>query len=138
MDSRQIELVQVSFAKVVPIADQAAEIFYDKLFQLAPGVRPMFKGDMQEQGRKLMAMLGAVVNGLKNLDAILPAAEALAKRHVDYGVKPEHYPIVGEALLLTLSLGLGDAFDAETKRAWAEAYDILSSYMIERAYSVAA
>jgi len=134
MTPDQVKLVQTSFAKVVPIADQAAGIFYDLLFVLAPGVKPLFKGDMAEQRRKLIAMLATVVNGLGDLNAILPAASALAKRHVDYGVKAAHYDVVGEALLGTLERGLGPAWTKDVAGAWQAAYGTLAGFMIGEAY----
>lgn len=135
MTPQQIELVQASFAKMTPMSDEAGRIFYGRLFNIAPDVRVLFRGDMDEQSRKLMAMLAAVVNGLRDLDTIVPAAEALAIRHLDYGVKPEHYEPVGEALLWTLEQGLGDAFDHPTREAWEAAYDLLTKVMIEAAYA---
>jgi hemoglobin-like flavoprotein len=137
MTPQQVSLVQSSFAKVVPIADTAAKLFYDRLFAIAPPVKQMFKGDMTEQGRKLMTTLAVVVNGLTNLEAILPAASALARRHTSYGVKPSHYASVGEALLWTLEKGLGDAWNAETATAWTSAYRTLSGFMIKEAYGSA-
>jgi nitric oxide dioxygenase len=134
MTPDQVKLVQQSFAKVAPISEQAAMLFYDRLFAVAPGVKAMFPADMTEQRRKLMATLAAVVNGLTNLEAVLPAASALAKRHVSYGAKPEHYPVVGGALLWTLEKGLGDAWTPETEAAWTAAYATLSGYMISEAY----
>ena len=134
MDATQIDMVQGSFKKVVPIADAAAGIFYTRLFEIAPEVKPMFKGDIKEQGKKLMTTLGVVVNGLKDLDAIVPVAQQLAVKHVDYGVKPEHYPVVGDALIYTLEQGLGDDFTPELKNAWVTAYGTLSSVMIDAAY----
>jgi hemoglobin-like flavoprotein len=134
MTPREIELVQTSFAKVVPIADVAADLFYRRVFEVAPGVRPLFKGDMTEQGRKLMATLGTVVRSLDNLGPILPVARALAVRHIAYGVQADHYPVVGDALLWTLGQGLGEAFTPETRDAWATAYSALSGVMIEAAY----
>jgi hemoglobin-like flavoprotein len=134
MTPDQVKLVQQSFAKVVPISDQAAVIFYDRLFEIAPSVKPMFTGDMAAQRGKLMTMLGAVVNGLGNLESILPAASALAIRHVGYGAKAEHYPVVGSALLWTLEKGLGDAWTLEVADAWTTAYGTLSGYMISEAY----
>ena len=134
MTPKQVALVQESFAKVVPIADQAAVIFYDRLFEVAPQVRPMFKGDMAEQRKKLIAMLATVVAGLSKLETILPAASALAKRHVAYGAKAGHYPVVGGALLWTLEKGLGAAWTPELAQAWAAAYGTLSGYMINEAY----
>lgn len=134
MTPDQIQLVQDSFAKVVPIKDQAAELFYGRLFETAPEVRPLFKGDMKEQGAKLMATLAVVVNGLNNIEAVLPVAGDLAKRHVDYGVTPDHYPLVGSALLWTLGQGLGDEFTGEVETAWTDAYGLLSGAMIAAAY----
>jgi len=130
----QVALVQASFAKVAPIADQAAIMFYDRLFELAPQVKTMFPADMTEQRRKLMATLAFAVNGLANLQSMLPAATTLAKRHIAYGAKPEHYPVVGAALLWTLKKGLGGAWTTETAEAWAAAYGALSSLMIEQSY----
>jgi hemoglobin-like flavoprotein len=137
MTPDQIKLVQDSFSKVAPISEQAAVLFYDRLFEVAPGVRAMFPDDMTEQRKKLMATLAAVVNGLTNLEAILPAASTLAKRHVSYGAKAEHYPVVGGALLWTLEKGLGDAWTPETASAWTAAYGALSGYMISEAYGSA-
>ncbi len=135
MTPDQISNVQDSFSKVAPIRDVAAKIFYDRLFEIAPEVKPMFKGDMTEQGAKLMATLGAVVNGLRDLDKIVPVAQKLAIGHVEYGVKAEHYTPVGEALIYTLEQGLGDAFTADVKEGWVAAYTTLSSVMIDAAYS---
>jgi nitric oxide dioxygenase len=130
----QVQLVQDSFAKVAPIAEQAAALFYGRLFEIAPEVKPLFKGDMAEQGRKLMATLAVVVNGLSNLTSILPAASALARRHVVYGVKPGHYAPVGEALLWTLERGLAAGWTQDVAAAWAAAYTTLSQFMIGEAY----
>src|ERR1700759_751867 len=118
MTPDQVTLVQESFAKVAPISETAAVLFYERLFEIAPQVKAMFPADMTEQRRKLMATLAAVVNGLGNLNSILPAASALAKRHVSYGAKAEHYPVVGAALLWTLEKGLGDGWTPEVAGAW--------------------
>ncbi|MDP2409708.1 MAG: globin family protein [Pseudolabrys sp.] len=134
MTPDQVSLVQQSFSKVAPIADQAATLFYGRLFELAPEVKPLFKGDMTEQGRKLMGTLAVVVGGLTKLESVLPAASALAKKHVGYGVKPQHYTPVGAALLWTLEQGLGPAWTPETAEAWTSAYTTLSGYMIAEAY----
>jgi len=134
MTPDQIARVQQSFATVAPIADQAAVMFYDRLFELAPAVKPLFPSDMAEQRRKLMATLAIVVNGLSNLETILPAASALATRHVAYGARPEHYPVVGAALLWTLEKGLGDAWTEDVADAWTAAYTLLSGFMINQAY----
>lgn len=134
MNPTQVKLVQESFAKVAPISETAAELFYGRLFEVAPSVRALFPADMTEQRKKLMMMLAAVVNGLSNLESILPAASALAKRHVGYGAKPEHYAVVGGALLWTLEKGLGEAWTNELADAWGAAYGTLSGYMISEAY----
>ncbi|MEO0484779.1 MAG: globin family protein [Pseudomonadota bacterium] len=135
MDDTQIDLVQGSFKSVAPIADTAAEIFYADLFETAPAVKPYFaNSDMSEQGAKLMKTLGTVVAGLRNLDAIVPVAQALAVRHVDYGVKADDYASVGASLIRTLDKGLGDAFTDDTRDAWLAAYGLLSGVMIEAAY----
>jgi hemoglobin-like flavoprotein len=130
----QVKLVQDSFAKVAPISETAAVLFYDRLFEVAPAVKSMFPPDMTEQRRKLMATLAVVVNGLSNLESILPAASALAVRHISYGARAEHYPVVGAALLWTLEKGLGDAWTPDLAAAWTTAYGTLSGYMISEAY----
>src|SRR6202142_3022378 len=134
MTPDQVQLVQQSFAKVAPISETAAVLFYDRLFDIAPKVRSMFPTDLTEQRRKLMATLAVVVGGLGNLESVLPAASALAKRHVSYGAKAEHYPVVGAALLWTLEKGLGDGWTPEIAEAWSTAYGTLSGYMISQAY----
>ena len=136
MTPDQIKLVQESFAKVAPISEAAAVLFYDRLFEIAPSVKTMFPTDMTEQRRKLMAVLAAVVSGLGNLESILPAASALATRHVSYGAKREHYPVVGAALLWTLEKGLGDGWTPEVADAWTAAYGTLSGFMISEAYGL--
>jgi hemoglobin-like flavoprotein len=134
MTPDQVTLVQQSFTKVAPISDQAAVIFYDRLFEIAPQVKAMFPSDLTEQRKKLMATLAVVVNGLSNLESILPAASALATRHVGYGAKAEHYPVVGSALLWTLEKGLDAAWTPEVAEAWTAAYGTLTGYMISEAY----
>jgi len=134
MTPEQVSLVQQSFSKVAPIADTAAVLFYDRLFEVAPQVKGMFPADMTDQRKKLMATLAVVVNGLSNLESILPAASALATRHVAYGARPEHYPVVGATLLWTLEKGLGEAWTPDIAEAWTAAYGLLSGYMISQAY----
>ncbi len=133
MTPTQVALVQTSFEKVAPIAADAAALFYGRLFQIAPDVQPLFKGNMDEQGRKLMATLAMVVRSLDRFDAVLPAVKTLAIRHVDYGVRPSHYTPVGAALLWTLEQGLGTDFTPETAEAWRAAYGALSTAMIQAA-----
>lgn len=136
MDAKKIALVQESFAKVVPIADTAAEIFYGKLFEKDPSLKSLFSGDMKEQGKKLMTMIATAVNGLNNLDAIVPAVQNLGKRHVGYGVTDQMYDTVGASLIETLEVGLGDDFTAETKGAWVEVYTLLATTMKNAAAEV--
>lgn len=133
MTPQQIELIKTSFAKVAPISEAAAELFYGRLFTLDPTLKPLFKGDMKEQGRKLMAMLATAVANLNNLGAIVPAVEALGRRHKEYGVKPKDYQTVAAALLWTLEQGLGDAFTADVKQAWTECYVTLAGVMQQAA-----
>lgn len=131
MTPEQIELVSGSWAKVLPISEQAAELFYGKLFELDPELKPLFKGDMVEQGKKLMQMINTAVNGITDLESIIPAVEDLGKRHVGYGVTEDHYTTVAEALLWTLGQGLGDDFTEDVKAAWTETYTLLTGVMIE-------
>jgi hemoglobin-like flavoprotein len=138
MTPEQISLVQTSWQKVVPIKDKAAELFYGKLFEMDSSLKPMFKGDLTEQGRKLTAMINTVVNKLDNLAEIVPAVQDLGRRHAGYGVKDDHYATVAGALLWTLGAGLGDAFTPEVKAAWTEAYGILAGAMTEAATAAAA
>ncbi len=133
MTPEQVALVQGSWEKVVPIKEKAAELFYNKLFELDPDLKPLFKGDIVEQGRKLMQMLNTVVVQLKNLGDLVPAVQDLGKRHAGYGVKDEHYDTVAAALLWTLGAGLGDAFTDEVEEAWTTAYVTLATVMKEAA-----
>lgn len=130
---RELEItrVQDSWRKVVPIADTAADLFYGRLFELDPLSRDMFPEDLKEQKKKLLAMLGAAVGGLNNIDTLLPVVRDLGKRHVGYGVKESHYKTVGAALLWTLEQGLGAAWTPAVKDAWVEVYTALSGAMIE-------
>lgn len=134
MTPEQIELVQSSWEEVKPISEQAAELFYGRLFELDPSLKPLFKGDMKEQGKKLMATLNLAVTSLTKLEEILPAVQALGRRHVQYGVPDESYQTVGEALLWTLEQGLGDGFTEEVKDAWTTTYVTLSSVMLDASH----
>jgi len=133
MTPHQIKLVQTSFGQVAPIAATAADLFYGRLFEIAPEVRAMFPDDLSGQKKKLMAMLGTAVAGLSRLDTLLPAVRALGQRHAGYGVSDLHYVPVGAALLWTLEKRLGEAFTAETREAWATAYGVLAKTMIAAA-----
>lgn len=128
------ELMQASFAKVEVIADDADKLFYQRLFELDPEIKPLFKGvKMAEQRTKLMQTLAVAVNGLDRLDEIASAIESLGVRHVEYGVTEDHYATVGEALLWALEQGLGPDFTPEVSAAWASVYGLLSSVMIAAA-----
>lgn len=133
MTPEEIKLVQSTWAQVVPIKEQAAELFYGKLFEMDPSLKPLFKGDMKMQGQKLMAMIGTAVGGLTQPETIIPAVQDLGRRHVGYGVKDAHYDTVGAALLWTLETGLGPAFTPETKQAWAKTYDLVATVMKDAA-----
>jgi hemoglobin-like flavoprotein len=125
----QKTLVQDTFASIAPIADDAAALFYRRLFELDPSLQAMFKGDMAEQRRKLMNMIGAAVRGLDRLEQLVPVVQDLGRRHAGYGVEDRHYDTVGAALLWTLEKGLGSAFTPQVREAWATVYGLLASTM---------
>jgi hemoglobin-like flavoprotein len=129
----QIDLVQDSFALIVPRRAEASAIFYKRLFALAPETRRLFRGDLAEQGRKLMKVLATIVRNLSDLGLLLDSVDYLAQRHVGYGVRDDHYALVGQALVDTLQECLGDSFTPETKQAWGYAYTILSGRMVRAA-----
>lgn len=137
LTQQQINLVQESWEKVVPISETAAELFYGQLFEIAPEVKPLFKGDMKAQGDKLMKMLNIAVNSLNNQGQIVPIVEESGRRHAGYGVKDAHYQKVAEALLWTLEKGLGEAFTEEVKHAWIAVYVLLSTVMKNAAMEAA-
>jgi len=129
MTPQQIALVQSSFKSVASIASKAADLFYGRLFEIAPEVRPLFPADLSGQKVKLIGMLATAVNNLHQLNVILPAVRDLGGRHRSYGVTPEHYAPVGAALLWALEQGLGPAFTSDVKAAWSEAYSTLAGAM---------
>ncbi len=135
MTPEQVTLVQESFQKVLPIKDKAAEIFYDRLFELNPALRSIFPDDLTEQRKKLMAALATVVSGLAQPDTILPSVQELGVRHINYGAKATDYGTVGEALIWTFEQGLGEDFTPAVRDAWIAAYTLLSNVMIEAAES---
>lgn len=130
---RQKDLVQGTFASIATIADDAAILFYQRLFELDPSLRPMFRGDLSEQRKKLMQMITAAVKGLDRLEQLVPVVQDLGRRHAGYGVRDSHYETVGAALLWTLEAGLGKAFTPEVKEAWAAVYGLLSTTMKDAA-----
>ena len=138
MTPEQKILVTQSFEQVLPIADLAASLFYSRLFELDPALRPLFRGDMREQGRKLMLMLRVAVANLNRLDVLIPAVRQLGARHEAYGVQPAHYATVGAALLWTLEQGLGPAFTPEVHAAWTAVYTTLAEIMQQAAAEIPA
>lgn len=137
MTPDQVKLVQDSFRKVAPIADTAADIFYARLFEIAPQVRNLFPAEMTNQKKKLMQTLGVAVTNLHQVETIVPVVQDLGRRHVAYGVRPEHYDIVGAALLYTLEKGLGDAWNPDLKSAWTETYGLVAGVMKDAAAQAA-
>jgi hemoglobin-like flavoprotein len=138
MTPRQKQLVRETFAKVVPISDQAAALFYSRLFEVDPSLRGLFATDMQVQGRKLMQMIGYCVANLDALGELIPAVKELGRKHAGYRVKPADYGSVGAALLWTLEQGLGPAFTPEVKEAWSDVYQTLASTMLAGAHAAPA
>jgi hemoglobin-like flavoprotein len=136
MTPEQVSLVKDSFEKVAGNPEAVAELFYGRLFQLDPALRPLFKGDMTEQGRKLMSMIAIAVRSLDKPQAIIPAVQALGARHHGYGVRDGDYDTVGSALLWTLEQGLGSNFTPDTKMAWTATYTLLAGVMKDAAQSV--
>jgi hemoglobin-like flavoprotein len=133
MTPEQILLVRASFAEVKALGDQAAALFYERLFALDPSLRALFKGDPAAQRAKLLAALAMVVDALDRLDHLLPAVRDLGRRHAHYGVLPEHYATVGSALIWTLEQGLGAALTPAARRAWIDAYGLLAWTMLAAA-----
>ncbi|MBV8416468.1 MAG: hemin receptor [Verrucomicrobia bacterium] len=130
MNFDQKQLVQNSWEKVLPISDTAATLFYGRLFELDPSTRPLFKDtNMAQQRKKLIQVIGTVINGLNRLDQLIPAVSNLGRRHVAYGVRDEHYSSVGKALIWTLEQGLGADFTPEVREAWTTVYAVLAETM---------
>lgn len=117
-------------------AEEAGQLFYSRLFEVAPGVRHLFKGDTKEQAKKLMNMVTLIVTKLQKLDEIMSEVKSLAQRHSKYGAEPAHYAVVGECLIWTLQQGLGNKWNKETEDAWLAVYTILSKAMIENQKAV--
>ena len=131
MNPTDIALIQSTFSRIAPMADRAAALFYARLFELDPATRLLFRGNMQEQGRKLMGMLGATVRSLDHLETLIPTVRALGARHRGYGAIEEHYASVGAALIWTLEKGLGREFTPAVENAWTTAYSFLAQLMID-------
>jgi len=133
MTPEHVRIVQATWVKVLPIKETAAQLFYERLFEMDPSLRAMFRGDMREQGEKLMQLIDGAVNGLSQLERIVTAIQELGRRHVGYGVKDHHYATVGAALLWTLQKSLGTQFTPEARSAWATVYGVLAATMQEAA-----
>lgn len=133
MTPQQIADIRRTFAMVAPVADTAAGLFYDRLFARAPAVRGMFPQDLAPQRRKLMGVLATAVGALDRIEELVPTLRDMGARHAGYGVTPDHYPVVGAALLETLEAALGDAWTMETADAWGAAYSALSGAMLDGA-----
>ena len=129
MTREQIRLVRTSFAKLHPVLNEAAVLFYARLFELDPDIRPLFRIDIQEQGQKLMQMLGVAVDSLDRLDELIPELKALGERHVQYGVKDAHYDTVGTALLWTLEKALKEEYTPDMDQAWTAVYTLIANSM---------
>jgi hemoglobin-like flavoprotein len=130
--AQQKILVQQSFKKVEPIAEKAAAIFYATLFEYDPSLKHLFKGDLKSQGKKLMATLKVAIKGLDDVNSLVPVLEQLADRHVQYGVKAADYTPVGNALLYTLKVGLGDEWTPELRAAWVDTFRVVAEVMKAR------
>jgi hemoglobin-like flavoprotein len=129
MTPRQIKLVQQSFTQIEPVTEQTATLLYDRLFVLAPELKPLFADDIHDQGRKLMQVIATAVHNLDRLAEVTPAVQALGRRHADYGVEEGHYGLVAVALLWALERSLDKAFTAEVQEAWTVAYMTLAETM---------
>jgi len=130
INPQSITLVQASFARLAPMAPRAAALFYDNLFSLDGTLRHLFRANMNEQGRRLMQMIGLAVGKLDDLESLVPVLQGLGRRHLDYGVRDAHYGTVGAALLMTLEQALGEEFSPKVRQAWTEVYGLLANTMI--------
>jgi hemoglobin-like flavoprotein len=133
MNSRNISLIQFSFAKIEPVSDQVADLFYARVFALHPELRPLFPQDMKVQKAKLIAMLTFIVENVLMLDTLIPALQLLGERHKGYGVIAEHYQPLGAALIWALEQSLGDEFTPETRQAWIGIYTMMANTMLQAA-----
>jgi nitric oxide dioxygenase len=135
MTHKQIQLIQESWLSIAALDPvMVGDTFYLKLFELCPEVRPMFQRNLPEQSKKLLYMLHYIIVRLDRFDDLAGELQSLARRHVRYGVKEEHYAVVGAALLWALGQALGERWNKETESAWATCYYILSTTMIEKSY----
>ena len=131
MTPEQEQIIKSTFTEVLKIKDKAGLLFYDRLFTIAPETKPLFKGDIKEQSRKLMDTLALAIGMLRDMPSLTITLESLARRHVKYGVKDEHYDTVGAALLWTLEQGLGPAFTPKAREAWTALYGAVAKIMMD-------
>lgn len=131
MSPLQIKLVRETWGFIIAKSDKAGELFYARLFEVAPGVRPLFKEDITLQARKLMNTVTYIVTKLDKLDTIMGEVKSLAQRHKKYGTLKEHYPVVGDCLIHTLKTGLGERWSPQIESAWVAVYTVLANAMIE-------
>jgi hemoglobin-like flavoprotein len=127
----QVQIIKSTFAQVLKIKEKAGLLFYERLFAIAPETKPLFKGDIAEQSRKLMDTLALAIGMLRDMPTLVQTLQALARRHVKYGVKDEHYDTVGVALLWTLEQGLGPAFTPKAREAWTALYGAVAKIMMD-------
>lgn len=130
MTRRQQQLVRDSFEAVAPMAGPLAKLFYGRLFAVNPSLRAMFRGDIGEQGKKLVSMLESCIGCMERMDQVAPKLRQLGHDHVAYGARPEHYPQVATALLWSLGQALEQQFDGETREAWSALLNDISSEML--------
>jgi hemoglobin-like flavoprotein len=129
MTPDQVKLIRESFAKVAPVSDRLAALFYQRLFEIAPEVKPLFKSDIEQQGRKFMATLTVAVSSLDHFENLKPALGALARQHAHLGVHKDYFSPLGESLIWALERGLGESFGESTRDAWQAAYALLADTM---------
>jgi hemoglobin-like flavoprotein len=137
MTDSNILAVKNSWSYIMFQSEEFSGLFYQKLFELNPSLRHLFKGNIEEQGSKLMRMLTMIIARLQRLQDIETEVKALGHRHVGYGTRPEHYQTVGQALLWSLENALGDRWSEETRKAWTEAYTIMANTMLQGAQPAA-
>lgn len=129
-----IDALETSFDLVAPRGEELVEIFYARLFDVAPAVIPLFAStDIKRQQAMLLAALVLLRKSLRDLDAVVPTLRQLGARHVGYGARPEHYPVVGDVLIAAMAEVAGDAWGPRFAQAWGEAFAVVAGVMLEGA-----
>ena len=131
-----VNTLESSFDLIAPRGEELVEDFYASLFEAAPSVRPLFSDDMRRQKAMLLSALVLVRKSLRDLESLLPTLRALGARHVAYGAKAEHYPVVAQVLVGSMARVAGDAWSQEIEKAWSEALGVIAQVMLEGAASV--